>query len=270
MRDGKRILRCEGLGKVFPTREGATTALRDVSFHANEHEFLTIVGPSGCGKTTLLKIIAGLLEPSEGEIRYSIPPPPDRPRAALVFQEHALLPWLTVKRNVELAVEMRDLPRREKNQRVLQMIRRVGLEGFENAYPHELSFGMRQRVALSRAFLAGSPILLMDEPFAALDAQTRRILREDLLDLWREDRKLILYVTHDIEEAVLIGDRILVLTGRPGHVVKNLSVPLPRAKKDSAQSREANQRLIGEIWAALESDIRLGLRMPDTRERNPI
>ena len=252
-------LHIERLSHTYPGRGEPLEALRQVSFGAHKREFLAIVGPSGSGKTTLLKIIAGLIKPTSGRVHFAGSPPSDRPQAALVFQDHVLLPWLDVTSNVALGLEMRDLAGPDRERRAHQYIQRVGLDGFESAYPHELSVGMRQRVALARAFLSGSPVLLLDEPFAALDAQTRHILRQDLLAQWKAEQKLILYVTHDIEEAVLTGDRVLVLSGRPGRVVKSVQVNVPR-QEDGLRSLTPQVREMSDtIWHLLESDVQRGL-----------
>src|SRR3990172_5947363 len=187
--------------------ERQVTALNDLNLALEDHEFVSVVGPSGCGKTTLLKILAGLIEQNSGTVESRGEHGETRPTTALVFQDQGLLPWLTVGDNIGLGLELQRVPAQTRKARVLQFMERIKLDGFEAHYPHELSGGMRQRVALARAFLTNPDILLMDEPFAALDAQTRIILQEELLAIWSAEKKMVLFVTHDIDEAMLLSDR---------------------------------------------------------------
>jgi len=253
-------LTCRDLRFTFAATEGEPiAALGGVTFRAGPHEFLCIVGPSGCGKTTLLKLICGLLKPQGGRVGTDI----DRatgggsrvPLHGLVFQEHGVFPWLTVQKNVEFGLEMQGVRALERAERAGAFIERVGLTRFADAYPHELSVGMRQRVGIARAFVSNSPILLMDEPFGALDAQTKTLLQDELLRIWREDRKLVVFVTHDIEEAVRLGDRVIVMTGRPGRVREEIRISLPRPR-----SGEEAQRGVAEIswhiWQLLRDEAR--------------
>ena len=249
---------CEGIGRDFALRDRGVAALDDVSFEAAPHEFLCIVGPSGCGKSTLLRIIAGLLPATAGCVRFDGAPPADSPRCALVFQEHGTLPWMTVLDNVAFGLERSGLDRRERRARARAFVERVGLGSFTDAHPHELSVGMRQRVGIARAFVSGAPILLMDEPFGSLDAQTRWVLQSELLRIWQEDRKLVVFVTHDIEEAVLLGDRVLVMTGRPGTVREEIPVPLGRPRDLPRDHRNVSE-ITWHIWRLLEEDVRDGL-----------
>lgn len=250
------ILECQGLKKTFSTGRGEVTALQDVSFGVKGQEFLSIVGPSGCGKTTLLKIIAGLATPTGGQIVWRDGDSSDRPSNALVFQEHALFPWMTVLDNVAFGLEMAGVGRRQRRVEAGKFLQKVGLGGFEGNYPHELSVGMRQRANLARAFLTDPDILLMDEPLGSLDAQTKSVLQEELLRIWKEHRKLVLYVTHDIREAVLLGDRVLVMTGHPGRVAEDLDVPLGRPRDLTALDRPEVTQLVRHIWNELETEVR--------------
>ena len=186
-------IHCEKVALEYPTRSGSTQALRDVSLSLGESEFVCLVGPSGCGKSTLLKLLAGLLDPTTGKVTVNQIPAEDRLPRALVFQDHCVFPWMTVLENVAFGLEFRSMPRADRHQQALEFIEQVGLGGFAESYPAELSVGMRQRVSLARAFVAKPQILLMDEPLAALDALTKLILQEDLLTIWNQDRPLIVY-----------------------------------------------------------------------------
>ncbi len=210
---------CDRLSKSYAGRNGAVEALRNITLTLPAGEFVCIVGPSGWGKTTLLKLIAGLLQPSSGCLRFGSRNGNARPHSALVFQEHGVFPWMTVLDNVAFGLEIQGMGRRERRRRSLAFVKRMGLFSFANHFPHELSVGMRQRVGIARAFLVDPELLLMDEPFGSLDAQTRLALQEDLLKTWKEYRNTVVYVTHDIEEAILMGDRVLILSGRPGEVL---------------------------------------------------
>ncbi len=207
-------------------------ALVGVTFHARDGEFLALVGPSGCGKSTLLRILAGLLRPSEGWVRFAgqeLTGP--RPDIGLVFQRTNLLPWRTVEANVRLPLEIRGLPKREADKRVRDMLALVGLQGFERAYPHQISGGMQQRAALARALVKLPRLLLLDEPFAALDALTRERMNLELLRIWAHHRQTTLMVTHSIQEAVFVADRVLVMSDRPGYIVGEVDVTeLPRPR----------------------------------------
>ncbi|MFI5167676.1 MAG: ABC transporter ATP-binding protein [Thermoanaerobaculales bacterium] len=248
-----------GICKDFRAGNGTVCALRDVSFAVREREFLSVVGPSGCGKTTLLRIIAGLLRPTTGVVRFAEPPPDGGLRAALVFQDHGLLPWCTVLENVALGLEFLGVARGTREALARAFIEQVGLAAFERHYPHQLSVGMRQRVAIARAFVADPEILLLDEPFGSLDAQTKLVLQEELLRIWRDHLTLVVHVTHDIEEAIILSDRILVMTGRPGRIREEVAVPLPRPRDLRALDRPGIADLRWHIWKCLEEEVREGL-----------
>ena len=253
---------CIQISKKFPARQGEVTALDGVDFSISEQEFVCIVGPSGCGKTTLLKIIAGLLKPTTGQIVYNDHIDDDHPLSAMVFQDQGLFPWMTVLDNVAFGLEMRGVTKSVRTDQAKDFISRVGLGSFVHSYPYELSGGMRQRVAILRAFLTNPQILLMDEPFGGLDSQTRLVMQEELLRIWKDHPKTVVYVTHDIEEAILLGDRILVLSGRPGSLRADIPIPLPRPRQLTDLNRPEVVELFWQIWKMNEAEVRkeLGIR----------
>lgn len=228
------LLELTNVTMAFPHPRGLLPAFEEVSFTLEEGEFAAIVGPSGCGKSTLLRVIHGLTPPTSGVVTYRGEEVSGvNIRMAMVFQSFALLPWLSVVRNVELGMEARGVPPKERRRRALFYLDKVGLDGFEEAYPRELSGGMKQRVGLARALAVEPEILLMDEPFSSLDALTAASLREEVVDLWRDREipvKTVLMVTHIIEEAVEMADRILIFNGRPGRLVEDGPVDLPRPR----------------------------------------
>jgi NitT/TauT family transport system ATP-binding protein len=241
------------------SRQAEVVALSSIDLDIGEDEFLTILGPSGCGKSTLLNIIAGFEQATDGEVRLDGQiirnPGPDR---GVVFQEYALFPWLNVAQNIEFGLRERGVPKAERKDRVTRQISTVGLDGFEDRFPQELSGGMRQRVALARVLVNDPKILLMDEPFAALDAQTRTIMQTELLRVWSAERRTALFVTHNIEEAVLLGDRLVVMTARPGRIKEIVNVNLPRPRDvTSAEFNEIRRYvaslLEGEVQTAFAS-----------------
>jgi NitT/TauT family transport system ATP-binding protein len=221
----------ESIGKRYGEGDDALKVMEDVSFEIEENEFVSIIGPSGCGKTTLLKIIDGLVPSSSGEVRIDgarVTSP--RPTSAMVFQTFQLLPWRNVVDNVALGLEIQGLEKAERQRVAHEWIETVGLEGFEDSYPWELSGGMKQRVGLARALAIDPEILLMDEPFGALDAQTRDQMQGELLELLEQKRKTIVFVTHDIEEAIFLADRVLVLSSKPATITRELEVDLERPR----------------------------------------
>ncbi len=225
-------LQVRDITMAFRSRRGdQLIAVDDLSLDVADREFISIVGPSGCGKSTLLRVIAGLVRPTGGEVllegRRITEPGPDR---GMVFQSYTLFPWLTVQGNVEFGLRLKHLPAAECRRIAREHIEMVGLKGFESHYPKELSGGMMQRVAIARALANDPEVLLMDEPFGALDAQTRAIMQELLVGLWQRTPKTILFVTHDIDEALFLGDRVYVMTARPGRIKQVLDVELPRPR----------------------------------------
>jgi NitT/TauT family transport system ATP-binding protein len=226
------LLRVEHVSKVWAAGTSrAVTALEDFTFRVNEGEFVVIIGPSGCGKSTLLYTIAGLEEPTSGKIYLEgkpiLGPSPDR---SLIFQEASLFPWLSVIDNVEWGLRIKGLPRSERRERALHYVREVGLSDALKRFPHELSGGMRQRAAIARALCLEPKVLLMDEPFAALDVQTRYKMQSFLLEIWAATQKTIVFVTHHIDEAIHLADRVLVLTARPGRILEEVRIDLPRPR----------------------------------------
>jgi NitT/TauT family transport system ATP-binding protein len=221
----------QSIYKVYQTRRGQTEALHDITLDVLPGQFVCLFGPSGCGKSTLLSLIAGLEQPSAGELVVdgACVSQPGRDRV-MMFQDAALFPWLNVRDNIAFGLRGLGLSRSEQVERVMRYINLVGLGGFERAYSHELSGGMRQRVSLARALALDPPILLMDEPFAALDAMTRDSLHTELQDIWQQTHKTILFVTHNVREALVLGDRILVMSARPGRIKRDYHFDLPRPR----------------------------------------
>jgi NitT/TauT family transport system ATP-binding protein len=219
------------VSKMFPRNGGDLTALEDVSFSVGEREFVAIVGPSGCGKTTLLRIVAGLERPSLGSVRVGgrqvVGPGPDR---AMIFQQFALFPWKTVRENIAFGLKCKNVSRQERDRVVGQYLDLLGMAGTEESYPHQLSGGMQQRVAIARSYAIEPEVLLMDEPFGALDTQTRVVMQEILTNIWQQFRISVLFITHDIEESIFLSDRIYVMTARPGRIKAEIKVPLPRPR----------------------------------------
>ena len=225
------FLRLQGLSKVYATRDGPVRALDQVSVSERRGEFLSILGPSGCGKSTLLMIAAGLIPPSSGEIAVDgTPVTQPRTDIGIVFQSPVLLEWRTALGNVMLQAEAKKLERRAAERRARELLASVGLGGFEDKFPHELSGGMRQRVSLCRALIHNPPLLLMDEPFGALDALTRDQLVLDLQQIWNERRMTVLFITHSVPEAVFLSDRVVVMTPRPGQIDRVINIDLPRPR----------------------------------------
>jgi NitT/TauT family transport system ATP-binding protein len=238
-----KIVVC-GFRHFFATADGPVQATDFVDLAIRVGEFVTLVGPSGCGKTTLLKALAGFIHPTEGTIRYDGKPVrgPGRERG-VVFQELAILPWRTVRRNIGHGLEIAGMRRTEREQRVKRLIDLTGLSGFEDRYPHELSGGMRQRVAVARTWAADPDVILMDEPFAAVDAMTRLTLQEELARLCAATRKTVFFITHSVDEAVFLGDRVLVMTRRPGRIKREIVIPRRHAGSRNWESFKADPQM---------------------------
>jgi NitT/TauT family transport system ATP-binding protein len=244
------------LTKVFEGRRRSTPALAGISLSIAEGEFVCIVGPSGCGKTTLLRIMARLETASTGSVELRHGGDGDRPANAMVFQEHSLFPWLTVVDNVAFGLEMRGFSRQERHARARAFLETVGLLRFSHHYPHQLSGGMKQRASLARAFVNDPEVLLMDEPFAALDAQNKILLQDELLKIWERNRKTVVYITHSIEEALLLGDRIVIMTAVPGRIKEILDVGFGRPRDVmELRARPEFGELSLHIWRVLESEV---------------
>ncbi len=239
----------DGVSKAF----GSVQALVDIRLRVRAGEFLSVIGPSGCGKTTLLKAIAGLVSIDAGRVVVGsrVVRGPGR-ECSVVFQDFALLPWATVERNVEFGLLLRGVPGAERAATARRTIAKVGLAGFEQSYPAQLSGGMQQRVGLARALAVNPQVLLMDEPFASIDEQTRRVFQDDLLGLWSEERKTVVLVTHSMEEAIYLSDRVVVLSPRPGRIHQVLDVPLPRPREAADVRATADfARLVDGLWKIL-------------------
>ncbi len=245
------------ISKVYVDRRGdSTEALRDIHFAIEENEFVVVVGPSGCGKSTLLNIIAGLLSSTSGQVIFEGISTDSRPRTAVVFQEFALFPWRTVFKNVVYGLEERGMKVEEQVEIAQKYISLVGLQGFENRYPHQLSGGMKQRVSIARALANDPLLLLMDEPFSALDAQTRTLMQYELSRIWEETHKSLLYITHNIQEAVFLGDRVVVLSRRPGRVLDILRIDLPRPRGEGLTLEKRYLEYVDAIWSYIKGQAR--------------
>jgi NitT/TauT family transport system ATP-binding protein len=251
------LIEISGLCKSFAGRRdvGEVQALQDLNLTINDHEFLTILGPSGCGKTTLLRSIAGLVGWDEGDITLDGKPVRGPgPERSMVFQNFALLPWATVLANVAFGLELRGVPKKEREEKAQHLIGLVGLRGFEKRLPGELSGGMQQRVGLARALAVDPEVLLMDEPFGALDEQTRRLLQEELLRIWEANRITVIFITHSMEEAVLLGDRVVLMSARPGKIQEIVPVPLARPRSadvDRVSQSEEFVEITSHLWTRL-------------------
>jgi NitT/TauT family transport system ATP-binding protein len=228
-------IRAEGLGVTYNTRDGEVEALTGISFTVDRGSFTTIVGPSGCGKSTLLRVISGLVEPTSGTVQFNVQSgsETEKGRYGMIFQRPVLLPWLTVIENVLLPIRVFGHNKEEYHERAVELLNMVNLDGFMKKYPYELSGGMQQRVSIARALVFDPPVLLMDEPFSALDAITREQLNDQLQHLWLKTRKTVLFVTHSVNEAVFLGTSCMVMTARPGQIkeIVDINIPAPRQLK---------------------------------------
>lgn len=250
----------DNVSKSFVSRTGHNLpVLQDINLTVNEEEFVALVGPSGCGKSTLLNITAGLLAPTSGSASFTHLPQGHVPRTGIVFQETGLFPWRSVYDNIAFGLEAMGVPMQEQKDRISHYINLVGLTGFEKALPHHLSGGMRQRVGIARALVINPDLLLMDEPFSALDAQTRTIMQEELVTLWDKTRLSTLYVTHNIQEAVMLADRVVLLSRRPGKISRILNIGIPRAERELPQHTEEIAEYIRIIWEHISKDARAAL-----------
>jgi len=243
-----------GVHRRFAGKRGADVhAFGPVDLEIGNGEFLCLIGPSGCGKSTLLRAIAGLVAPSEGSIEIAVDAA--RQPIAMVFQDYGIYPWKTVEANVRFGLQLAGVSRQEIGRRVHKWLELLRIEDFAKAYPHTLSGGMRQRVAIARALAVEPQILLMDEPFAALDAQLREILQDELLALWQADRRTVVFVTHSLEEAIILGDRVAVMSSRPGQIVEVVDVPFERPRTGALRNRPEFGQLRGQLWQLLQSEI---------------
>ncbi|MEV7434639.1 ABC transporter ATP-binding protein [Streptomyces griseoviridis] len=251
MGEPRPALEATGLTRTFGRAPHAIDALGPLELTVAAGEFVCVVGPSGCGKSTLLRIAAGLLRPSAGALRIRTTSP--RP-AAMIFQDYGIYDWKTVRANVRFGLDVQRVPRREADARADAWLARMELTGFADAYPATLSGGMRQRVAIARALAVEPELLLMDEPFAALDAQLRTILQDELLDLTQTTRTTTLFITHSLEEALLLGDRVLVMSARPGRIIAERRPPFPRPRTGAVRTAPEFTALKGELWDLLREE----------------
>lgn len=249
---------------VFGKGDSSVQALQDVSLTVQPGEFVSLVGPSGCGKSSLLGVLAGFTKPTHGRAALNgvtIKKPGSE--RGVVFQQYSLLPWLSVRKNVEFGLKMKHVPRAEREQRARKLLELAGLAAFENHYPDQLSGGMKQRIGIVRALATNPEVLLMDEPFGALDTQTRSVMQEILTDMWQQFRTSVFFITHDIEESVFLSDRIYVMTARPGRIKAEIKVPLPRPRTAEMTRSPEFTELVhqlkglirGESLAAMKSEL---------------
>ncbi len=243
-----------GVTKIFPARGQTVTALRDFNLTVQEGEFVCIVGPSGCGKSTFLRILGGLATLSAGQVTL-VPGRNGSPLQNIVFQEYAVFPWKTVLDNVAFGLEMRGISKKERYAIAHDWLRKVGLSKFADAYPHQLSGGMKQRVSIARAFANDPESLLMDEPLGALDAQTRAVLQAELLKIWEASRKTVVYITHSIEESILLGDRVVLMTAHPGTLKCEFAVPFKRPREFALTGTPEFSKLNYSIWTELQGEV---------------
>lgn len=243
------------LTKVFYKSNRKVTALKNISMNVEDGEFVCLIGPSGCGKTTLLRILADLEQQSTGD--YTIHQTNNkRPLQSMIFQEKGVIPWMTVEENVAFGLKMRHLPKDVVKERTDYFLKKVGLDPFARLFPKELSGGMKQRVSIARAFANDPEILLMDEPFAALDEQNKFILQEELLSIWAETKKTVLFITHSIDEAMLLSDRIILMSAHPGQIVKEIKIEMPRPRNmEKIRSDNKMAKTFVEIWNHLQMEV---------------
>jgi len=253
----------ERVSKIYGDRGGQPVrALDAIDLAVESEEFVAVLGPSGCGKSTLLNLIAGLLAPTDGALWLDGDLRPGQAATAMVFQEFALFPWRTVQANVEFGLEELGVAADERARRARHYLDMTGLGGFEAKYPHQLSGGMRQRVGIARALAVEPAVLLMDEPFSALDAQTRQLMQDELLAIWERTRKTIVYVTHNIQEAVYMADRVVVLSRRPGRVLAEIKVELPRPRAEVMLGEPVFVHAVERIWSLIRDQAAAALREP--------
>lgn len=243
-------VKIDNVVKTYNTRKGETVALNGVSLDIKENEFICVVGPSGCGKSTLLNIIAGLLEPTSGNVsvdgKIVEGPGPER---GVVFQQYALFPWLTVLKNVEFGLKLKGITGEQATQEAMRYLKMVDLEQFANSYPKELSGGMKQRVAIARAYAVNPQVLLMDEPFGALDAQTRTQLQTELLETWEKERKTCFFITHDVDEAIILAQKVIIMSARPGRIKEIVDITIPYPRDQETKMSPEFLELKNYIWS---------------------
>lgn len=264
--DGRELcLRASEVSKVYRSPSGDVSALEGVNLEVYDREFFCLVGPSGCGKSTFLRLLGGLLECDSGEIEILKPAPEERPTTNMVFQEYGIFPWKSVVDNVAFGLKMRGVDRGRRREIAERYIEKVNLSGFEESYPHQLSGGMKQRVSIARAFANDPEIFLMDEPFGALDAQTKQYLLEELLSLWNESKKTVVYVTHDIEEAIRVADRIGVMSARPGRIKTVVDVDIDRPRTRESIPIDRFEEIQETVWTSLSDEVERSVEQASSR-----
>ena len=253
----RAAIEVENLNKMYSSNGAyGVKALEDMSFNVNPREFISVVGPNGCGKTTLINILAGFLGYEAGEVLVNSKPLNQTPNeCGVVFQNLALFDWKTVYENIEFPLKAIGLPKDERKKRIQNYVDMVKLNGFESSYPSELSGGMKQKTAIARALAANHKILLMDEPFAALDWQTRELMQEELEKLWARTRKTIFFITHSLDEAIFLSDKVFIMTARPGKIKEIVDIPLPRPRIGSIKYEQKFQRIKRKIWRSLKEEV---------------
>lgn len=247
--------------KIYPSVDGAMTALDDFSLDVADGEFVCIVGPSGCGKSTFLRMLAGLEDISSGSIDIRPGDDPGKPLNSVVFQEYAIFPWKTVIENVAFGLQMRGVSQKQRLETARYWLDRVGLAKFAGYYPHQISGGMKQRVSIVRALANDPEVLLMDEPLGALDAQTRVVLQEELLRIWEETRKTVVYITHSLDEAVLLGDRVILMSAQPGRKLATFDIDLPRPRSIDTVNAPRFAEFRARIWEQLSTEVTRAMEM---------
>ena len=253
-----------GLKKYFIVGKEIVVAIEDVSLNIKQGEFIVVVGPSGCGKTTLLRIVDGLETASAGVVN-AVHDDKSKPLSAMIFQEHAIFPWMNVRDNIGYGLRMRGMPRPQRQEIVASYVEKMGLHGYAAAYPYQLSGGMKQRVSIARTFANDPEILCMDEPFASLDEQNKAIMQEELMRIWSESRKTALFITHSLDEALTLADRVVVMSARPGRVAAIFEVPFPRPRRSYEIRRDPKYgELSAKIWELLRREV-----MHSREARNP-
>jgi NitT/TauT family transport system ATP-binding protein len=247
--------------RIYPTVRGPMTALENFSLDVAEGEFVCVVGPSGCGKSTYLRILAGLDTPSAGSVLIRPGPDPEKPLNSVVFQEYAVFPWKTVIENVAFGLQMRGIGKAERLEVAMRWLERVGLRKFAGYYPHQTSGGMKQRVSIVRALANDPEVLLMDEPLGALDAQTRIVLQDELLRIWEETRKTVVYITHSLDEAILLGDRVVLMTAHPGRHLATFPIDIARPRTLDTINTPRFAELRSAIWDLLAREVARAMEM---------
>jgi NitT/TauT family transport system ATP-binding protein len=251
----KGLLELRNVDMVFGAGEGRVQAVKDVSLHVQPGEFVSLIGPSGCGKSSLLGVVAGFTKPTSGSATLNgIPIKKPSSERGVVFQQYSLFPWMNVRKNVEFGLRMSGTPRKQREEVARSLLKLAGLSGFAEHYPDQLSGGMKQRIGIVRALATSPEVLLMDEPFGALDTQTRAVMQEILTDMWQQFRISVLFITHDIEESVFLSDRVYVMTARPGRIKAEMKTPLPRPRTAEMTALPAFGELVNELKALIREE----------------